>query len=229
MLRGQMIKENNLARFGGTCSILVGILYGMTSIAYLLDPARKVANNYEFWQAVAQDPMMEIIFHAGLALCGIFGLAVVPAISQLVRGGNEGWMQWTSKLAYLGFAVGAVEHFRALTLVPRWAAAFVDNDTTYQTAIVATHLTAELDPDGWLSFGGVGLWILGVNLLVLRQAKLPKALALVGIAVTILYWFVLAGVLLKISLLISIAAGLGGMIVMPLWYIWIGQLLRRVH
>ncbi len=223
-----MIKQNSLTKFGGTCSILMGLSYGVTSIAYLLNPARKVANNYDFWQIVAQDPTPEIIFHLGLALCGIFGLAVVPAISQLVRSERKGWVEWTSKLAYLGFAVGAVEHFRALTLVPRWAAAFVENDATYQTAIVATHLSAELDPDGWLSFGGVGLWILVVNVLALRQDKLPKSLALIGIAVTILYWFVLAGVFLKTSLLVIIAAGLGGIIIMPVWYIRMGQFLRRL-
>ena len=62
---------------------------------------------------------------------------------------------------------------------------------------------------------------------MLRTSALPRVLGYVGIAVGIAYWSVLAGNVLNVELLTTIGAGLGGVILAPIWFIGIGISLRR--
>jgi hypothetical protein len=49
--------------------------------------------------------------------------------------------------------------------------------------------------------------------------------AWVGIITAAMYWLVVASNVLEIPLLTVIAAGLGGIVLAPIWYIWAGLLL----
>ena len=82
-----------------------------------------------------------------------------------------------------------------------------------------------IDPHGWLTFGGVGLWLLVVNLLALRRNIWPKPLAYVGVASAIAGWFVAIGLFLSVEIFVTI--GTAAVIVGPIWYIWAGLVLRR--
>lgn len=222
------MKDDSLSKLGGTCSILVGVFYALGAIAYLLQPAelQAGADLAQFWPALAQNPTMNTLLHWAFALVAVFAIAAVAAISEIVRPANEGWVRWTSGLAYLGYAAMAITNFRALAVYRTLAAAYVAGDASVQTGIGALgYLLFDLDPQGWLGFGGVGLWFLVVNLLALRIDTWARTLAYVGIIGAILYWLMVAGAVLEISLLVAIAAGVG-LIVGPIWFIWTGLRLR---
>jgi hypothetical protein len=223
------MKDNTLGKLGGTCSILAGISYIVVGIAYLLLPAeqRPGADPAKFLLSFAQNPTMAMLEYGAFALGAVLALAVVPAVSERVRSVNEGWVRWASNLAIVGFAVTAMNYFRYLALHPGRAAAYVAGDAATKAAIAANLPPIALDPQGWLMFGGVGLWLLVVNLLALRGNIWPKPLTYVGIAGAIMYWFVVAGFVLQVETLIAIAAGLGGVILGPIWLIWAGLTLRR--
>ena len=106
------------------------------------------------------------------------------------------------------------------------AAAYASADATTKTAIAATAQT-QVDPEGWLGFGVVGAWAITAGVLILRTSALPHVLGYVGIAVGIAYWSVLAGNVLNVELLTLVGAGLGGVILAPIWFIGIGISLRR--
>ena len=106
------------------------------------------------------------------------------------------------------------------------AAAYVKGDAVTKAAIEVSG-PFSLDPQGWLSFGAVGLWLLVVSLLALRAGTWPKLLAYVGIATAVAYWLVVAGFVFNQETLFTIAAALGGVILAPIWYIWAGLRLRR--
>jgi hypothetical protein len=84
-----------------------------------------------------------------------------------------------------------------------------------------------LDPQNWLSFGAVGLWVLVVSLLALRIGAWPKLLSYAGIATAVAYWLIVVGSVLNLEALFTIAAALGGIILAPVWYIWTGLKLRQ--
>ena len=225
------MNEKSIGKLGGICSIIVGILYVLVGITYLLLPeAQKGGPEIEDFAkallSINQNPALLILLNVEFALIGIFAFAAVSAISGLVQTVNEGWARWTRNLAYLGFAVLAINYFRAIALTPWRAAAFAAGDASTRAAIAGIG-SVYIDPQGWLSFGAVGLWFLVVNILALRGGMLPKVLSSIGILASIMLGLVVAGNVLGIVILNMIAAGLGGIILGPIWYIWIGVRLSK--
>lgn len=222
------MEGNSFGKLGGTLSILLGVSYIVVGIAFFAQPAelRPGGDFDQFWSTMAENPTAHLLVHWAFALGALLALAAVAAISEVVRPANEGWVRWTRYLALLGFAVMAITNFRALAVEPALAQAYVAGNASTQAAIVATTPLIDLNPQGWLGFGAVGVWLLVLNLLALREDTWPKTLAYVGIVGAILYWFVVAGLALGVPLLTAIAAGLGGIIVAPVWYIWMGLRLQ---
>jgi hypothetical protein len=226
-LKEEIMKDNSLARLGGICSMLVGVSYIVVGITYvLLPPAQKaVAGTDRFLYSVALDATMISIQYWAFALGAILALAAVPAISEQVRSASEGWVRWANNLALVGFAVTAVNYLRLVTVTPDRAAVFAVGDEMTRKAISWSQFG--LDPNGWLGFGCVGVWVLVVSILALRANALPKFLNYLGILVGIAYWLVVVGFVSNLEMLVTVSAGLGGIILGPIWYIWIGFKLRQ--
>ena len=219
-------KNNSLCKLGGLFSILVGVVYILIGITYLLLPNElQSAEPSQFFSSIARNSKPIILLFLEFALSAVFALAAVTAISEAVRSDNEGWVDWTRNLAYVGFVVTAINSFNSIMHVPERAAAYMAGDASTQAAITA--ICTELDPAGWLRFGGVGLWLLIVSILALRTHRLPKVLAYVGIVFAIFNWLAVVGYVIHMRVLVALSAGLGGIILAPIWYIWIGLKLRR--
>jgi len=218
-----------MAKLGGICSILVGILYLVVGGTYFLFPAGQQAggSTSEFFASVAESSTVLVIHYWALALLGLLAIAAVMAISDLVRSANEGLIRWTSTLAIIGFAVTAVQNLLIQDHTPQLAAGYVQADPSAQAALEVMG-PRYLDPDALMILGAVGLWILVVNWLALRGGQLPTVLAYVGLAGGIVYLLALASSLLQLPILVAITAGLGGVILAPIWYIWTGLVLRRM-
>ena len=222
------MKNNSLSKLGGNCSILLGILYLVIGITYMLLPAdqKQTSAVDKFLPSLAENPTTQIIQWWGFALSGLVAIAVVLAVSESVRSENEGWVRWTSNLAILGFAVVAINNFRNIAFQPGLAGAYVEGDAVTKTVIELSG-PFSLDPHGWLGFGTVGLWVLVVSLLALRTGAWPKLLTYVGIATAVAYWLIVAGFVLNQEILFTIGAAVGGIILAPIWYIWAGLQLRQ--
>ena len=222
------MKNNKLSKFGGICSILVGISYIVIGITFLLGPVeqRPGANSAEFLISFAQNPLMSILMYWAFALSAVFAIAAVLAVSEMVLPLSEGWVRWTKNLAIIGFTVTALGNFRSLAYYPTMAATYATGDAMTKAAIEASQYVFDLDPNGWLIFGGVGLWFLVVNLLALSENSWPKILSYVGIAGAIAYWLVVAGYVFQMYILISVAAA-ASIVVAPIWYIWAGLTLQK--
>jgi hypothetical protein len=221
------MKDNNLKQLGGLCAILVGISYILIGVIFLILPADQQpgGDSALFFASVVRDPSLIRIYYLVFALGAVLALGALPAISEGVRSMNEGLTRWATNLAYLGFAVTAIDFFRFWSIQEYWASAFVAADASTRPAIDAASFG--LDPQGWLGFGAVGVWVLVVSLLAMRANAWPRPLSYIGIAVAVLYWLVVVGNVFGIDILLSIVAGLGGVILAPIWYIWTGLLLRR--
>jgi hypothetical protein len=216
--------DKSFAKVGGVCAILVGISYIVVGISFLLVPGdqQMLSEPAKFLPSFDDKPAALSIEFVALIVGAVFAFAAIPAISELVRAGNEGWVRWMSGLAYLGFGVTALNCFRLLTLLPKQADTYVGGSLFIKNTVAQDFNNLSLDPHVWLIFGGVGLWILIVNVLAFLQSTFPKLLALIGIAAAILYGLVVAGYVFDSSTLVTIAAVLGGIILGPIWYIWSG-------
>ena len=65
-------------------------------------------------------------------------------------------------------------------------------DAAVKAALTVPGTLAGLDPQGWLRWGSVGVWILVVSLSALRGNIWPKLLAYIGISSGIVYCLVVA-------------------------------------
>lgn len=221
--------NSGLGKIGGACSILTGISFLVVGAAYLLIPAdqRPGSAAAKFFPSFNADPTASLLLYWAFALGSVFALGAVPAIAALVRAKGEGWVQWTTNLAFLGFAVNAIDNFRLIGVQAQRAADYVAGDATTKAAIAASQGALNLDPQGYLVFGGTGLWLLAVNALAMRERILPTPLTYVGAAVAVAGGLVIAGFVTRTEVLISIAALVGGVIAGPIYYIWTGIVLRR--
>jgi uncharacterized protein DUF4386 len=225
------MKGHTLSKLGGTCSIFVGVSYIVAAAVYLLAPV-KVQDAAgippgQFLETLAQNSTGYTVPLGIAALDSLLTIAVILAISESVQSANPGWVRWTSNLAIVGSAVNAVEFLDRIVLNPARAAAYVHGDAAVRAALTVPGALAGLDPQAWLRYGAVGVWILVVSVLALRGNIWPKSLAYVGIGVAIAYCLIVATNLLQVQLFTAIVAGVGGVILFPVWYIWLGVRLRR--
>src|SRR5262245_41234765 len=102
------MKDNRLNRLGGTCAILVGVSYILITVFFVIDPTQFVTDHRELWQKLGEHGTARILQYWGYALGAVFAFGAIPAIAELVREKHEGWVRWTTGLAYLSFGVTAV-------------------------------------------------------------------------------------------------------------------------
>lgn len=199
----------------------VFLIFIIGVIQLLLPPDQTCDCPDKFWLSYLNHPFGLNAQYVAYALGGLLGIAAVMAISDTVRSADTGWIRWTSILAIVGFALTAIDNFHDLDL--NYAKAFdYVNALAAKPPLTIPGALEGLDANGWFRFGAVGLWVLAVSLFAIRNAAWPKPLAYVGIAAAIAYFVILASDVFSLPTLTLIGAGLGGIILGPIWYIWMG-------
>ena len=82
-------------------------------------------------------------------------------------------------------------------------------------------------PDGVLTYGAIGVWVLVVSALGLRGRALPRWLCALGFAAGALSLAGMLGYAFKIPALVVAAVGAGGAVAAPAWFASLGALLYR--
>ena len=224
------MSNNSKSKLGGICAIIVAVLYILIGITFLLIPAdQKAAYNPDelarYYASYNQSPGFTTLLWVEFALIALIAFPVVAGVYKMVRTVNETWAQWMSALACLGLAAVAIEYFRYMAIIPWRAEAFVAGGTAIRETLAGSNTS--LDHHGWLRFGALGAWIIGVSIIALSGKKFPLILGILGIVVGILSSLVLLGNVLEIVTLVSITAVAGGIVLGPVWYVWIGVRLLR--
>jgi len=198
-----MHNDPSIRKLGSVCAILVGIAYVLRAITALLDPTQSA--DYP-WQTLVQSPAMFLLSHSAIAFRAIFAFAAIPAIAMSLQRANKGWVQWMSRLAYLGFSVAALSGVQNASV-----------DVTYFA----------IDPYSWLSTACIGVWLFAVNLLALRAGAWPKLLSWLGIVAAGTYWCALIGNIPGSPMPYFAATRISEFVLQPIWFVWIGLHLRR--
>jgi hypothetical protein len=182
---------------------------------------------HEFWLALSRDPTAHLAFHWAWVAAGLFGIGAVPAISALVWRVHRGAVLWSASAALLGFAVLARSHLMEVAFDRRVIPLYATADAAYQQAV---HVTASLAldvPDGVLTYGAIGVWMLVVSALGLRGRVIPRWICALGLAAGALSLAGMVGYTFKVRALVVAAVGVGGAVVAPAWFASLGLLLRR--
>jgi hypothetical protein len=148
---------------------------------------------------------------------GLLATVVMVALYRLTRDTDSGFATWAVLLGVAG-ALGSAMH----------GGFDLANSIHPPDAISA--FPSEVDPRGLMTFGVTGLAVLVFARLLLRARAIPDGLAAVGLASAVVLEVLYLGRLVILDAtnpVIVAAALLGGFIVNPLWYGWLGVHLLR--
>lgn len=202
----------------------------VVTITYALMPGRPSGTDAVLLLASTSPGWFRLLYGA-LAVGGVLGLAVVGPVTRLVADEAPAWLVWGRRLAYVGFAVTAVQGARLAVLIPEVAQLYIGcghctvNLAEQQTLARWLYVTLPLDPSYVISFGLVSLWTLALSLAWLALGGTPRGLPLLGLVLTLGYWLIVLGIIAGASGLFVFASVLTGIFLGPFWYIWLGALL----
>ncbi|NOX90698.1 MAG: hypothetical protein GXO77_16990 [Calditrichaeota bacterium] len=206
----------------GIFSILSAIAYLIVGITHFLMPPEQI----HFAQGITADFFLSLsknaaAFHfhywafviASLLAMGVFlGAGIGESPSYLFK--------ITRMWALLGFAITVLDFSRMHSNAIRLASEFLAYSGTVKASVLA-HGLDRLDPYG-IAFSLIGIHIFYLNFSGGRSRRLPEWMAFIGMSGGVLLQFVFIGSLTHIGLMIDLAAGLGGVIIFPLWLIAYG-------
>lgn len=223
--------DPSITRAGSFAAFGVAVAYLASGLCAALMPpelqGRPDIAPHEFWMALCRDPFAHLGFHWSWIVAGVCGLGAVPAISLVVWEQNRGAMLWSGTAALVGFAVLARSHLMEVAFDRRVIVLYPDADVSYQQAVhVAAGLALDV-PDGFLTYGAIGVWVLVVSRLGSRSGALPARLCRLGELVALTSLLGVVGYTFAIRPLLLLSIGLGGSLLTPAWYAWMGLVLRR--
>lgn len=228
---GSMHDDPTIPRVGAIAAWGVAASYLSSGLTAAMMPAELQAQAgitpHQFWMALSENPWAHLAFHWCWVAAGFFGVAAVPAISLVVWRRQRGVVMWAGAAAFLGFAVLCRSHLMEAAFDRKIIATYPQADAAFQQAV---HVVAGLAldvPDGFLTYGAIGAWVTTVSWLARRHQLLPTALCWLGFATGLTYFAGLVGYTFFIHSLIVLAVGVGGVLLAPAWYGWLGVVLNR--
>ena len=198
------MSDRSFVRFGG----LAGILLALTSWS-------AVAAYYTVAKAGA-DPIGLQVFQLLYGLIAFWALFGIVAVYWVVRPEGEAW-SFFATLIGVGASLG--------TITSSFYGAAVIREVTARPEL-QTPAATPTDPLSVMTFALTGLWFLIANLL-LRKAAFPRLLVALGFIsfadLFVGFFAALSGNASVLTYAGIIAGAVGG----PLYWLWLGILLRR--
>jgi hypothetical protein len=182
---------------------------------------------HEFWMVLSSDPTAHMAYHWTFVVGGFAGLALVPSAFLLTKSANLGWAIFGGAIGALGFTVNIRSHLMEIAFDQKIIPIYQTADAATQKAVhVAAGLALDV-PDGFLTFGGIGFWILVVSVLAFRVPTIPRWFSVFGVLVALSYWAGTLGYVLLNQQFLIFSLGVGGLVLAPAWYLAVGRQIRR--
>jgi hypothetical protein len=146
----------------------------------------------------------------------------------MALGIEEGFMLVVLRAgAAFGFMISALSFGLMLKKALRLTDAWPGLPEGARDAVKAGGLP-NLDPWGLFSFVLVGLWFVVFNVTAVNGGALPMWLGIIGCVGGASFLLVFVGMVLHVGILVDISAGLGCVIVAPIWNIGLAWVLFHV-
>jgi hypothetical protein len=206
--------------FGAICSILAGLLYiGMVTLFIVVPVGANAVVDHHHYANILN------VGHFLLAFLGLAGLAAVPALTERVSINPSSFLSFTRTVAMIGFALMSVNNFRQTGLDhPLAHEAMMKGGDVLDTVVIGWAGFVELSPDGWLDFGGVGLWIIALSFTALRMGTVYRKVSVLGLVAGVCLLLTVLGNAIGFQPLVVMGIGIGGLTVIPAWFVTNGIL-----
>lgn len=222
------IKKTEMGKLGGILSILTGVVFFATAVAFFLLPPeqQKFAATSEFFNSIVANPTVLQLTFIGSMIGAVLAIGAVIAIADSMRHINDISIYWSSTLAIIAYGVSAVGNATDLMRIPDLAARYVQGDASIRTAIEAGGL-GSIDPGLILQSMMLGLWFVLVNYHALRSRIFPRPLTWIGLIFGIGSLLSVSFILLNMQFLLLIIRVFGLIVISPIWFIGTGVVLRQ--
>jgi hypothetical protein len=225
-----MPHDPTILRVGRVAAFGVALAYLASGVfAALMPPelqGRPDVTPHEFWLVLSRDPLAHLAYHWAFVGAGLCGLAAVPAISLLVWPLHRGAVLWSGAAGWLGFAVLARSHLMELAFDRKVIPLYASGGPELQAAVQVVAGLALDVPDGFLTYGAIGAWVVTLSWLALRARLLPVPVCALGLATGLGYLAGVLGYTFLVRWLLVLSIGVGGVLA-ALWYAWLGVILGR--
>ena len=223
--------NENKSDLGGYFSIAAGVSYIIVGITFFQLPEIQRGSSIfrdvkDYLISVAADPSTLAIQYWFFGLAAIMGMGVIVALKRYMKSEGQDILNWANVLGLVGYAFMCANFTRLAYLLPLRAKRFAEGGEQLQQAMLGSN-NLSLDPTAILGFGFVGLWFLVTNYIAMNNDSFKKELAYIGMLGGILHILVPIGTVFNEQILVSVAAGLGGVVLGPIWYIWLGLTMQK--
>jgi hypothetical protein len=198
------VSDRSFVRFGG----LAGVLLAITSWAAVAA--------YYFIARGGQDIVGLQVFQLLYALIAFWALFGIVAVYWVVREHGEAWSLFATLVG-----VGA----SLATITSQLYGVALIRELITRPDLAAPSVTAS-DPLNVMSFALTGLWFLIANLL-LSRAGYPRLLVILGFVAALDLFVGFVAALSGDAQLVNYAGIVAGAIGGPLYWLWLGLLIRR--
>ena len=223
------MKHSSVLGFGGAAAQTVGILYVLVGVTHFLLPRAQLrgagAISAVFLQSLSESSLVFSVHYWIVAVLSLLTIAVYLALLSLLRKHLDGPLCWAAALGLVGAALSALDFAYVGVEAPRLARAF-SNASPAAQSVLATLGIPHIDPC-FLAWGLMGIFGVAANTAALRHRLLPRALGYIGVIGGVALLLVFAGSLLRSPRTIDAMVGLGGFVIGPVWYLWVGFVLRQ--
>lgn len=216
---------NVSTRLGAISAILIGVFDVLLVIYVVAVPSGQRYEMGRIFINYADNPLTMNVAWIVLTITSVLALPVIPAVGRWLRSKHSELVQSASMLALLGYGVSAASFLTMLGQMPDLAQAYIAGDSATQAAIAAFG-PPQLDPYNILVLGAVGVWLLTINWLALREQKLSTRDAGIGVGLAGFLWLAVLAAILQSEWMDTLAAG-GGALLAPIWFVLMGIRLWR--
>lgn len=222
-----MNDSKSFIRFGGLAGILLAITSWL-SVAeyYVLIPAAQqlpVRDVDAYLASLAQTRIGTIAFNGLYGLIAFLALFGIVAMYYRLRAVNEGWAFFATLIgvvASIGTLANAVYQVAQLRYLVSAASA------NLAFARAEYFLPSPINPLGVMTFALTGLWFLIAAVLMLRT-NFPKLLGYLGLIAFLDLAAGFIGSVAGAGMVALIASLIAGAVGGPIFWLWLGLLLRR--
>jgi len=203
------MKTNYFFKIGGISSIIQSLFYIIAVVALAFVPIEQITGNIDqFVKSYTANPLPLIIMSLSFIVLGLLGLlSVAPATAAMLSGKDKLWATIGKSIALLCLSAMIVYFIWFLVTLPN---------------ISLNSLHTPMNWIGWFTFGGMGLWVAIVGILVWVSGVLPRGFVVVCVIKTLGFWLILTGIIFNSIMIAKIGAVIGGLIGGPLYHAWLG-------
>ncbi len=224
------MKQASSLRFGGSAAIAVGALNLLVGLTHFLMPRAQLRGaagiTAAFFESLSKSSWVFALHYWLVVALSLLTFAVIAASLSLLHEHRTGPVRWASAVGFFGAALAAIDFAGIAVEAPRLAKLFVNAEPSARPLLLVFGVP-HVDPC-FFSWGLLGIFALIVSRAAMRHSLIPRALGIIGLVGGVLFILVFLGALSRTAWLIDFAVAMGGLVIGPLWYFWIGKVFRSM-